>query len=67
MASARGKLMPAMTKYSSGFDIAEVDLQLRGPGDILGSDQTGDSKVIDLIIRYPKLAAAVRKYFQEKE
>ena len=59
--------LDAMTKYSSGFDIAEVDLQLRGPGDILGSDQTGDSKVIDLIIRYPKLAAAVRKYFQEKE
>lgn len=56
--------LAAMTMYSSGFKIAEVDLQLRGPGDILGLEQTGDSKVIDLILRYPKMAAAVRDYFE---
>jgi ATP-dependent DNA helicase RecG len=27
----------ALVRYSSGFDLAEVDLQLRGPGDILGA------------------------------
>jgi len=59
--------LAAMTMYSSGFKIAEMDLKLRGPGDILGSEQTGDSKVIDLILRYPKLAGAIRKYFQERD
>jgi ATP-dependent DNA helicase RecG len=28
--------LEAMVKYHSGFDLAEVDLQIRGPGDVLG-------------------------------
>ncbi|MGR9073598.1 MAG: ATP-dependent DNA helicase RecG, partial [Gammaproteobacteria bacterium] len=36
--------------HASGFDIAEEDLKLRGPGDVLGSRQTGQIqfKVADL-------------------
>ena len=30
-----------MIKYNSGFDIAEIDLKLRGPGDIFGIKQSG--------------------------
>jgi ATP-dependent DNA helicase RecG len=30
-----------MEKTSDGFEIAEADLQLRGPGDILGTAQSG--------------------------
>lgn len=59
--------LAAMTMFSSGFKIAEVDMQLRGPGDILGNEQTGGSQIVDLILRYPKLAAAIRNYFQTKE
>lgn len=59
--------LAAMTMYSSGFKIAEMDLKLRGPGDILGSEQTGDSKVVEVILRYPNLAASIRKYFQNKK
>lgn len=59
--------LAALTMYSSGFKIAEEDMKLRGPGDILGCDQTGDSKVVDLILRYPNLAAAIKNYFQNKE
>jgi ATP-dependent DNA helicase RecG len=29
--------MQAMVDYSSGFDLAEVDLQIRGPGDVLAA------------------------------
>lgn len=31
----------AMTEYLNGFDISEIDIKLRGPGDILGKRQSG--------------------------
>ncbi|MCX7876605.1 MAG: ATP-dependent DNA helicase RecG [Melioribacteraceae bacterium] len=31
----------AMIKYSSGFDLAEIDFKLRGPGNIFGTEQSG--------------------------
>ena len=33
--------MSTMEATSNGFEIAEADLRLRGPGDILGTDQSG--------------------------
>jgi ATP-dependent DNA helicase RecG len=34
--------METMTSTSDGFKIAEVDLELRGPGDLQGTQQSGD-------------------------
>ncbi|HEV1996647.1 MAG TPA: ATP-dependent DNA helicase RecG [Candidatus Dormibacteraeota bacterium] len=31
------KRLVALVRYPSGFDLAEVDLELRGPGDVLGA------------------------------
>jgi ATP-dependent DNA helicase RecG len=36
-----------MTRTNNGFEIAETDLQLRGPGDLMGTQQSG---VLDLLI-----------------
>jgi len=36
-----------MVRTNSGFEISETDLQLRGPGDLLGTQQSG---VLDLLI-----------------
>ena len=36
-----------MCRTNDGFEIAEVDLQLRGPGDISGTQQSG---LMDLLI-----------------
>jgi ATP-dependent DNA helicase RecG len=33
--------METMCRTHNGFEIAEVDLQLRGPGDIAGTQQSG--------------------------
>ena len=35
------KRLAAMESTSNGFQIAEVDFQLRGPGDVLGTRQSG--------------------------
>lgn len=36
-----------MVKTNNGFDIAETDLKLRGPGDLMGTQQSG---ILDLLI-----------------
>jgi len=40
-----------MREYSSGFDVARKDLELRGPGEVLGTRQTGemDFRVADIL------------------
>jgi ATP-dependent DNA helicase RecG len=44
--SKEGKIrIKTMTETNNGFDIADVDLKLRGPGDISGTQQSG---IIDL-------------------
>ena len=46
--SAEGRLrMNTMVRTNDGFEIAEVDLKLRGPGDMAGTTQSG---VLDLAI-----------------
>jgi ATP-dependent DNA helicase RecG len=43
--------LKAMEETTDGFKISEIDLQLRGPGDILGTRQAGmpNFRYIDLI------------------
>lgn len=42
--------LDTMVKTNNGFEISEIDLQLRGPGDISGTQQSGvlDLKIADL-------------------
>ncbi|MEJ6735835.1 MAG: ATP-dependent DNA helicase RecG [Flavobacteriales bacterium] len=50
--SADGKLrMDTMVRTNDGFELSEVDLKLRGPGDIQGTQQSGllDLKIADLV------------------
>lgn len=44
------KRVNTMVRTNDGFEIAEVDLQLRGPGDLMGTQQSGtlDLKIADL-------------------
>jgi ATP-dependent DNA helicase RecG len=49
--SKEGKLrMETMERTNDGFEIAEVDLKLRGPGDLMGTQQSGilDLKIADI-------------------
>ena len=46
--SAESKVrIETMVRTNNGFEIAEQDLKLRGPGDLMGTQQSG---VLDLLI-----------------
>lgn len=54
-----------MTETNDGFKISEVDMQLRGPGDILGTQQSGivDFKKLDLVVD-GKIIKAAKTYVE---
>ena len=56
----------AMKKFSNGFDLSEVDLKLRGPGDIFGKMQSGfpNFKFADLTTDYDLLIIAKEDAFK---
>ena len=58
-ADARRRL-ETMCRTNDGFEIAEVDMELRGPGDVMGTQQSGvpDLKVADLVRDRPLLTSA---------
>jgi ATP-dependent DNA helicase RecG len=55
--------LETMVRTNDGFEIAEVDLKLRGPGDISGTQQSGalNMKIADLMKDQQILAAAREK------
>ena len=59
-----------MCRTSNGFEIAEADLKLRGPGDFIGNRQSGENKYISLMLAYPdkyKTAKLIAKDILENE
>lgn len=60
-----------MVETNDGFKISEVDMQLRGPGDILGTQQSGtiDFKKLDLVTdsEIIKLSKQVVEQILEKD
>ena len=56
-----------MVRTNDGFEIAEADLKLRGPGDLEGTQQSGvafDLKIAD-IVRDGQLLQYVREVAQK--
>lgn len=55
--------METMVRTNDGFEIAEVDLKLRGPGDIMGTQQSGvlNLQIAD-IVRDKDILLVARQY-----
>ena len=58
---ARSARLKAMEKYDSGFHLAEVDLKLRGPGEIFGLRQSGIPEFSVGSLLNPELVVRARK------
>jgi ATP-dependent DNA helicase RecG len=56
------KRISAMTETNDGFELSEVDLKLRGPGDLMGTQQSGilEFKIADLVRDQQLLSEARR-------
>lgn len=51
----------ALQEVSDGFEVAERDLQLRGPGEINGTMQSGSNVYVSEAITYPDIFEAAKK------
>jgi ATP-dependent DNA helicase RecG len=60
------KRLDAMRSSTDGFVIADIDLELRGPGEVLGTKQTGDVRLrIASLVRDQHLLSDVQTAAQE--
>ena len=58
---SRSPRLKAMEKHNSGFQLAEIDLKLRGPGELFGRRQSGIPEVSTLSLMNPELVVRARK------
>ena len=54
--------LDALSRISDGFELSEIDLDLRGEGDVLGDTQSGGRSSLQLlrVVRDAKLIQEVR-------
>lgn len=61
---ARSTRLRAMEKYDSGFQLAEIDLQIRGPGELFGLRQSGIPEFVAASLMNPELVVRARQAAQ---
>ena len=49
-----------MQQTTDGFEIAEKDLEMRGPGSLFGDKQTGNNYFINLMLSFPKMYGVIK-------
>lgn len=57
--------LDAMCRTTNGFEIAEADLRIRGAGDMLGTRQSGDNRLLELVLAYPEKYSQAQKVAAE--
>ncbi|MDP3963819.1 MAG: ATP-dependent DNA helicase RecG [bacterium] len=60
-AAATASRLKALTEAKDGFALAEIDLDLRGPGELLGGEQSGMPDIAMEALRNPALIEAARE------
>ncbi len=57
--------LKALVTAKNGFELAEIDLRLRGPGQFLGNEQTGMPDIAAKAAQHPDFVKATRQAAQE--
>lgn len=60
-----GKRLAAIATAKNGFELAEKDLKLRGPGEFLGSEQTGMPDIAMKALQNPDLVVRAKACAEE--
>lgn len=63
---ANNQRLTAMTETTDGFIIAQKDLEQRGCGDFLGTQQSGENKVVMLMLKYPGVYKEIETYIANR-
>lgn len=50
----------AMTQTTDGFEIAKKDLEMRGAGNLVGTEQSGFTEIMELAVKYPGLFGKIK-------
>ncbi|MDA1208548.1 MAG: ATP-dependent DNA helicase RecG [bacterium] len=58
---ARSQRLRAMEKHDNGFELAEIDLQIRGPGELYGTRQSGIPEIRLSSLLNPELVVRARR------
>lgn len=53
--------LQVLTRTNDGFEIAEEDLRLRGAGNLIGTEQSGNDRHFELMLMYPEEYAKLKK------
>jgi ATP-dependent DNA helicase RecG len=61
VAQASSQRLKAMEKFTDGFYLAEVDLKLRGPGELYGTRQSGMPEIRASSLTNPELVVRARR------
>lgn len=57
--------LQAMTESTDGFYLSQVDLQMRGAGNLVGDTQSGFENTFMLLLKYPQLFEAIQEEMTE--
>lgn len=52
--------LSVLVSTTDGFKISEADMKIRGAGNLVGLNQTGDSYALEIMMAYPKFAENVK-------
>ena len=62
---AEGVNLDILCNETDGYEIAKEDLKHRGTGDLIGTEQSGKNKYIEMMIQYPNMYEKVKRDAKE--
>lgn len=59
--NTKNERLNTLVETTNGFEIAEKDLMMRGTGSLIGIEQSGNNKYIELMLQYPNTYEKIKE------